>query len=166
MNYISKYDSPVGEIKLLSDGEFLKRLLIKGQRNILDNIKEYQYNDNLEIFKKTKKWLDMYFSGKVPNINIPIKLEGTKFRINVWNKLLDIPYGKTVTYKNIADEIAKEKNIKKMSAQAVGGAVGHNLIAIIVPCHRVVGTDGSLVGYGGGINIKRKLLEIEKILDP
>ena len=165
MNYICKYDSPVGEIKILSDGTFLKKLLIKGQGDVLENIKEYQYNDNLEIFKNTKKWLDMYFEGKEPKIDIPIKLEGTDFRINVWNKLLEIPYGKTVTYKNIADEIAKERNIKKMSAQAVGGAVGHNPIAIIVPCHRVIGTDGSLVGYGGGINLKQKLLKIEKVLD-
>ena len=165
MNYICEYDSPVGEIKFLSDGKFLKKLLIKGQGDVLENIKEYQYNDNLEIFNNTKKWLDMYFEGKEPKIDIPIKLEGTDFRINVWNKLLEIPYGKTVTYKYIADEIAKERNIKKMSAQAVGGAVGHNPIAIIVPCHRVIGTDGSLVGYGGGINLKQKLLKIEKILD-
>ena len=163
MDYFCKCKSPVGDIELLSDGKHLTRLSIKGQPNALEKNKEYKYNDDLYVFKTTKKWLDQYFSGKEPKIEIPIKLEGTEFRRRVWDILLEIPYGKTVSYKYIADKIAKERNIKKMSAQAVGGAVGHNPIAIIVPCHRVIGADGSLIGYGGGIHLKEKLLKIEGI---
>lgn len=163
MNYFCKYNSPLGEIELLSDGQFLKKLSISGQISVLEKIEEYNYKDNLEVFKKTKIWLDKYFLGEEPKIKIPIKLEGTEFRKRVWKILLEIPYGKTITYKYIADYIAKERNIKKMSAQAVGGAVGHNPISIIVPCHRVIGSNGTLVGYSGGINIKDKLLKIEGI---
>ncbi|MCI9063856.1 MAG: methylated-DNA--[protein]-cysteine S-methyltransferase [Clostridia bacterium] len=164
MNYICKYNSPVGEIELLSDGVYLKRLSIKGQTSVLDVIKDYEFEEELEVFDKTRKWLNEYFEGKEPKIKIPIKLDGTEFRQRVWKKLSEIPYGKTITYKEIADEIAKERNIEKMSSQAVGGAVGHNPISIIIPCHRVIGTDGSLTGYAGGIAIKEKLLRIEKII--
>ena len=160
MNYISKYDSPIGEITLISDGENLTGLYIKGQT---ENINEAIYNDDLEIFYKTKEWLNKYFSGIQPRIKIPIKLEGTEFRRQVWDILLEIPYGKTITYGDIAKKIALKRNIKRMSAQAVGGAVGHNPISIIVPCHRVIGSKGSLTGYAGGIDLKIKLLEIEKV---
>lgn len=160
MNYTCKYNSPIGEIGLLSNGENLTGLWLKGQ-NIPSE--KMEYKEDLEVFIKTKKWLDEYFEGKEPTQNIPLKLEGTEFRKEVWNILLKIPYGKTITYGDIAKEIAKRKGIKRMSAQAVGGAVGHNPIAIIVPCHRVIGANGRLTGYAGGIDLKEKLLKIEEI---
>ncbi len=117
----------------------------------------------MPIFDKTIKWLDIYFSGQEPDFTPEYKIENlTPFRKQVIDIMNKIPYGKTITYNDIAKKIAKSKGIEKMSAQAVGGAVGWNPICIIIPCHRVVGTNGSLVGYGGGINNKIKLLEIEK----
>lgn len=161
MTYINYYKSPMGELLLEADETGLtgvwfdkeKYFSVKKITNI--SVKES------DIFKKTKKWLDIYFSGKAPDIKIPLHLKGTEFRKRVWEILLDIPYGKTVSYGMIAKKIAAETG-KKMSAQAVGGAVGSNDIAIIVPCHRVIGADGSLTGYTGGLDKKVKLLEIEK----
>ena len=122
-------------------------------------------NDNLDIFKRTKKWLDRYFNGEKPQISeLPLSPKGSEFRQCVWKILCEIPYGETCTYKEIADIIAKEQGVDKMSAQAVGGAVGHNPISIIIPCHRVVGSDGSLTGYAGGIETKIKLLKLEGVL--
>ena len=117
----------------------------------------------MPIFDETKKWLDIYFSGKNPDFTPKYKIENlTPFRKQVIGIMNEIPYGKTITYNDIAKEIAKSKGIERMSAQAVGGAVGWNPICIIIPCHRVIGSDGSLTGYGGGINNKIKLLEIER----
>lgn len=162
---ISKYNSPVGIIALASKGNNLIGLWIENQKHYLHSIKEeIQENDNDEIIKKAKEWLDKYFKGENPNISeLPLNPIGTEFQISVWNILKDIPYGEVITYKNIADKIAKEKNIEKMSSQAVGQAVGHNPISIIIPCHRVVGSNGSLTGYAGGIDIKIKLLKHEKV---
>lgn len=161
MKYISKYNSPIGIITMLSDGTNLTNLWIHGQPEVKGKfIEKY----DLDVFDKTRNWLKEYFIGKEPQIKIPLKLKGTEFRKMVWNYLLQIPYGKTVTYKDIAILVAKEKNINKMSAQAIGGAVGHNPISIIVPCHRVIGTNGELTGYAGGIHFKKELLKIEKIL--
>lgn len=121
-------------------------------------------NDNIEILIKTKKWLDSYFSGKRPDINeLDINLIGSEFRKNVWEILKNIPYGETTTYKEIAKILANQKEISRMSAQAVGGAVGHNPISIIIPCHRVIGSDGSLTGYAGGLDKKIYLLEHERV---
>ena len=161
MNYTCKYNSPIGEINLASDGQNLIGLWLKGQNMPTE---EMECKEDLEVFIKTRKWLDEYFKGIEPTQNIPLKLEGTKFRKEVWNILLKIPYGKTITYGDIAKELAKRKGIKKMSAQAIGGAVGHNPISIIVPCHRVIGANGKLTGYAGGIDLKEKLLKIEGIL--
>lgn len=110
----------------------------------------------------TKKWLDIYFSGNIPGFLPPVALDGTDFQLRVWSKLLKIPYGKTVTYGELAKEIANEMGKAKMSAQAVGNAVGKNPIAIIIPCHRVIGADGSLTGFAGGLEIKKELLMLEK----
>lgn len=110
----------------------------------------------------TKKWLDIYFSGNIPGFLPPVALNGTDFQLRVWSKLLKIPYGKTVTYGELAKEIANEMGKAKMSAQAVGNAVGKNPIAIIIPCHRVIGADGSLTGFAGGLEIKKELLMLEK----
>ena len=160
MKYKCKYNSPLGKITMLSDGDYLTNLWIKGQPEVFGEFKE---KEDLKIKKKKKKWLDEYFQGKEPKVEVPIKFEGTEFRKEVWNILLEIPYGKTTTYGEIAKKIAEKKQIKTMSAQAIGGAVGHNPISIIVPCHRVLGTDGRLTGYAGGISLKVALLNIEKI---
>lgn len=116
-----------------------------------------------KILGDTKKWLDLYFSGEDPNFTPKLKLEGTEFRKDVWKILLEIPYGETLTYKDIANKLIASGKYERMSSQAVGGAVGHNPISIIIPCHRVVGTSGSLTGYAGGLARKVRLLELEGI---
>ena len=163
--YYFVYNSPLGEMIAKSDGENLLGLYFSNQRYFNQtHIKGYVENDTLLIFKKVKNYLDDYFSGKiVDNINIPIELEGTDFRKKVWEILKNIPYGKTISYKEIADIIAKHTH-KRMSARAVGGAVGHNPISIIIPCHRVLGSNGKMTGYAGGIARKVKLLQIQNIL--
>lgn len=118
---------------------------------------------NLPVFEQTAKWLDIYFSGKNPDFTPPLFLSSTSFRNEVWKILLTIPYGKIMTYGEIAKLMAENRGVEKMSAQSVGGAVGHNPISIIVPCHRAVGTDGSLTGYAGGVDIKEKLLKFENV---
>lgn len=163
MVYISKYKSPVGNISIASKDNKLIGLWIEGQKYFLSSIKEdIKVDENLEILVKTKKWLDRYFNKEKPDIReLDIAPIGSDFRKNVWEKLIDIPYGKVITYNDIAKRIAKEKGIHKMSAQAVGGAVSHNPISIIIPCHRVVGTNGNLIGYAGGIEKKIYLLKHE-----
>lgn len=116
----------------------------------------------LPVFEETIRWLDIYFSGKAPDFTPPIFMRSTQFRKDIWEILLSIHYGHTMTYGKIADIIAKRKGLRRMAAQAVGGAVGHNPVSLIIPCHRVVGTNGSLTGYAGGIDKKVKLLTIEK----
>lgn len=114
------------------------------------------------VLAEAKRWLDVYFSGKVPDFTPPLHPVGSAFRRSVWEILLQIPYGQTTTYGEIARQLAEKQGLPRMSAQAVGGAVGHNEISIIIPCHRVVGTSGSLTGYAGGISKKEKLLELER----
>ena len=162
---IAHYNSPIGDILLASKDNRLIGLWIENQKYYLSNFKEeLQEVDNNKILNKTKKWLDRYFNGEKPKVEeLEIKLVGSTFRKSVWKILMSIPYGKVVTYNDIAKQIAKEKGIKQMSAQAVGGAVGHNPISIIIPCHRVVGSNGSLTGYAGGIKRKQYLLEHEKV---
>ena len=163
MMYKTNYDSPVGQLLLTSDGESLTSLWIKNQKYYLYKIDdELIDNDNLEIFNQVKSWLDKYFNGEKISINrLKLKPQGTKFQKEVWKILCDIPYGKITTYKDIANKITKNLRKDKMSAQAVGGAVGHNPISIIIPCHRVVGINGNLTGYAGGIDKKIRLLQIE-----
>lgn len=169
MDYMCKYKSKIGNIIIVSDGENLTGLWFEGQKYFLNLFDECE--ENLEIFEKTKKWLDIYFSGNEPDFSIPVLFVGTEFRVKIWNILKEIPYGKVITYGDIAKKIAEEKGIKKMSAQAVGTAVGHNPISIIVPCHRVIGNNNNLTGYAGGLERKKKLLELEgwdisKMIDP
>lgn len=161
MNYMCKYNSEIGNIIIVSDGENLTGLWFEGQKHFLNLFEEQE--EELEIFTKTKKWLDIYFSGKKPKFSIPVLFSGTEFRVKVWNILKEIPYGEVITYGDIAKRLAEEKGIKKMSAQAVGAAVGHNPISIIVPCHRVIGNNNNLTGYAGGLDKKKRLLEIEGI---
>ncbi|MCL2610069.1 MAG: methylated-DNA--[protein]-cysteine S-methyltransferase [Defluviitaleaceae bacterium] len=158
------YKSPVGIMTLASNGKELIGLWIEDQKyhgtTLYENMVK---NDNLPIFEQTKKWLDTYFEGKKPDFNeLPLAPIGGEFRQSIWKILCEIPYGKVVTYGDIAKKIAKQMGKKSMSSQAVGGAVGHNPIGIIIPCHRVVGSNGSLTGYAGGIDIKIKLLELEE----
>lgn len=163
MTYIYHYHSPLGGITLSSNGTELTGLWFDGQKYFGDTLgKEYE-EKNLPIFDETACWLDIYFSGKSPDFTPSLSMETTPFRKAVWKIMLTIPYGRTMTYGEIAKEIAKQKGLPKMSAQAVGGAVGHNSISLIVPCHRVVGTNGSLTGYSGGIDKKVKLLTLEKV---
>ena len=160
MEYIKKYNSKIGTICLSSDGEYLTGLWFLNSHD--QNKHSNCIEKDLDIFDETVKWLNIYFSGKCPNFTPKYKIENlTPFRKKVIDIMLDIPYGSLVTYKDIAIQIAKERNIDKMSSQAVGNAVGWNPICIIIPCHRVIGSNMNLTGYGGGINNKIKLLEVE-----
>ncbi len=163
MIYYCEHPSPVGKLFLASRGEALAGLWIEGQKYFKGSIKEeFCENSSLEIFTLAKRWLDGYFDGKNPSPEaLPLEPEGSAFRKAVWKLLLRIPYGELTTYGAIAKQIAKESGRTTMSSQAVGGAVGHNPISIIIPCHRVVGASGSLTGYAGGIGIKEKLLLLE-----
>lgn len=153
--YITTCMSPLGKITLGSDGAALVGLWFEGQKYFLAQYKEVEINDDLEIFKETKLWLDEYFNGKNPEITMKLVASGTKFQQKVWSELLKIPYGKTVTYGDIA------KKLKIKSGQAVGGAVGRNPISVIIPCHRVVGKNNTLTGYAGGVDKKLALLKLE-----
>ena len=162
MEYIHHYMSPLGGITIASDGEALTGLWFDGQKYFEANLSEEHEEKRLEIFDITDKWLDIYFSGQKPDFLPKLHLIGTDFQREVWDILLEIPYGQTVTYGEIARKIADKRGLKTMSAQAVGGAVGHNRVSVIVPCHRVIGSDGSLTGYAGGIERKIRLLDIEQ----
>ncbi|WP_407393975.1 methylated-DNA--[protein]-cysteine S-methyltransferase [Methanobrevibacter sp.] len=155
--YSTDYSSPIGEMLIVSDGEAICGVWFYGQKHF-PKFKEIIKDDNLAIFKDVKQWFDEYFKGLNPKINFKLKPQGTDFRLKVWKILTEIPYGETRTYGQIARMISP-----KMSAQAVGGAVGHNPIAIIIPCHRVLGSDGKLTGYAGGIDKKIELLKVEDI---
>ena len=161
--YKTECNSPIGKLTLCATKDALIGVWIEGQKYFCDTVSETIENDDLKIFDETKKWLHEYFKGNKPKIN-DLKLApiGNEFRQRVWKILCEIPYGETITYGEIAGIIAKEKGIKRMSAQAVGGAVGHNPISIIIPCHRVVGKNGSLTGYAGGLEVKKYLLNLEK----
>lgn len=163
MLYYKKLASPLGEITLRSNGEALTGLWF------VDD-KHYGAKDiagaalaDLELFMQAEAWLAEYFAGREPKVSVPLKLQGSEFQMQVWRLMQDIPYGRLVTYGDIAKKIAAQKGLARMSAQAVGGAVGHNPLCIIVPCHRVVGANGSLTGYGGGMWRKVRLLELEKV---
>ncbi len=162
MTYTWNYNSPLGKILLAADNDGLTGLWFEGQKYFAKNLSEETEEKETEIIKEAEKWLDIYFSGREPDFMPKLKFTGTEFQNEVWEILCTIPYGKTVTYGFIAEQMAKKRQKKSMSAQAVGSAVGHNEISIIVPCHRVVGTNGSLTGYAGGIEKKIKLLELEK----
>ena len=164
MIYTAHYKSPIGDILLASKNNKLIGLWIEGQKYYLSCLKDEIKDEDTEILIKTKKWLDRYFKGEKPSINeLDLDPIGSDFRKDVWKILCKIPYGEVTTYKNIADTIAKENGLKKMSSQAVGGAVSHNPISIIIPCHRVVGSNGSLTGYAGGIDKKVYLLKHENV---
>ncbi len=154
--FTAHYNSPLGGMTMASDGQGLAALWFDGTR------KEARFADRmpatkaLPVFEETRRWLDLYFAGEKPDFIPPLAPEGTPFQQRVWNILLTISYGKTMSYGDVARCISPI-----MSAQAIGGAVGRNPIGIIIPCHRVIGADGSLTGYGGGLERKRWMLEME-----
>lgn len=161
MHYIGKYESPLGGITLASDGKSLTGLWFDGQKYFADGLPKEHTKKNLPVFEQTAKWLDIYFSGRDPGPVPPIStVNASPFRRRVWEILLEIPFGQTTTYGNIAKLMERETG-KRVSAQAVGGAIGRNRISVIIPCHRVVGTNGSLTGYAGGTDKKFALLKNE-----
>lgn len=164
MNFYASYQSPLGPITMASDGDVLIGLWFDGQKYDRSTLGESAVeNVNLPIFEQVFRWLDSYFSGEQPDFIPPLKINGSHFKQMVSEIMLSIPYGATMTYGDIANEMAKRMGKKSMSAQAVGGAVSHNAISIIVPCHRVMGSNGSLTGYAGGIHRKKALLNIEHL---
>ena len=161
MNYLTNYSSPIGDMAIISDGQSINRVSFLNQKYFKPSlVDEISSEDDLEIFAKAKAYLDDYFKGLNPEIDFKLNPHGTDFRLKVWKLLLEIPYGETVTYGQIAQKISPT-----MAAQAVGGAVGANPIAIMIPCHRVIGKNGDLTGYAAGLDKKIELLKIEGVLD-
>ncbi|MBQ6508568.1 MAG: methylated-DNA--[Flexilinea sp.] len=162
MDFIHHYRSPLGGMTLASDGEALTGLWFDGQKYFGSTLSAEYGESPLPVFDQTAAWLDIYFSGRAPEFIPPLNLRAAPFRRSVWEILLTVPFGHTVTYGEIAAILAKQKGSPRMSAQAVGGAVGHNPVSLIIPCHRVLGSDGSLTGYAGGLEKKEWLLKMEK----
>ena len=162
MQYTSHYNSPLGDILLAADEAGLTGLWFEGQKYFARSLDREHEEKDTPLLETARRWLDVYFSGKEPDFTVPLHFTGTAFQKEVWEILCTIPYGHTMTYGEIAGQFAAKRGLPHMSAQAVGGAVGRNAISILVPCHRVVGTNGSLTGYAGGIDKKIKLLQLEK----
>lgn len=162
MTFIQHYDSPLGGILLAADEIGLTGLWFDGQKYFARDLSAERVEQNTPALSEAKRWLDIYFTGREPDFTPPLHPIGSAFRRDVWEMLLQIPYGQTITYGGIARQLAAKRGLPRLSAQAVGGAVGHNEISVIIPCHRVVGTNGSLTGYAGGIDKKVKLLELER----
>ncbi len=162
----SIYKSPLGGILVAADDTGLTGLWFDGAKYFADRLDPEHEEKATPILQQALEWLNIYFSGREPHFYPPLHITGTPFQLSVWKTLQKIPYGKTLSYGKIAAEIARQKGLPRMSPQAVGGAVGHNGISIIIPCHRVIGTNGSLTGYAGGIDKKEKLLALENTQCP
>ena len=163
MEYLHHYDSPLGTIILASDGSTLTGSWFEDQKYIPEHIKNQSSESYLPVFDHAVEWLTIYFSGNEPSFLPPLSFQTTPFRKSVLELLQKIPYGQTTTYREISNQIAKERHINSMSAQAVGGAIGHNPLSLFIPCHRVIGSNGSLTGYAGGLHRKIELLKLEGI---
>ncbi|MDO5401457.1 MAG: methylated-DNA--[protein]-cysteine S-methyltransferase [Eubacteriales bacterium] len=163
MQYTSTYQSPVGEILLAADEIGLTGLWFEGEKFYALSLDPVHTRKEVPVFSEAKRWLDIYFSGREPDFMPPLHMIGSPFQMEVWALLQKIPYGQTTTYGELAGQIAGQRGLRRMSAQAVGGAVGHNELSILVPCHRVVGASGSLTGYAGGVNKKHFLLTLEGV---
>ena len=173
MLYKKIYESLVREILIIFDEENLLGLYLESQKEFEEKLKDEEIKfielkasddfdeEKFKILRLTEDWLDKYFAGKDPGFLPPIEVSGSEFRKDVWEILLTIPYGETRTYKEVGEELLKSGKYERVSNQAVGGAVGHNPISLIIPCHRVIGSDGNLRGYAGGLDVKRRLLELE-----
>ena len=162
MTFTQHYDSPLGGILLAADETGLTGLWFEGQKYFGRGLSAKRAERETPALSEARRWLDVYFAGSAPDFTPPLHPAGTDFQRAVWEMLLQIPYGRTMTYGEIARRVAETQGLPSMSAQAVGGAVGHNPISLVIPCHRVVGTNGSLTGYAGGIDRKMKLLELER----
>ena len=162
MIYTQHYESPLAGILLAADETGLTGLWFDGEKYYADNLAAEHEARDTQALGAAKRWLDVYFAGKEPDFLPPLHPIGSAFRQEVWQLLLEIPYGQTTTYGALARRLAERRGLRHMSAQAVGGAVGHNEISILIPCHRVVGTSGSLTGYAGGIDKKLSLLRLEQ----
>ena len=162
MDYTHHVRSPLGGITLASDGGSIIGLWFDDQKFFGGTLSEHHSERKLPIFEETERWLEIYFSGRIPDFTPKLCMRASAFRRAVWETMLAIPYGQTMTYGQIAGRVAGESGQKRMSAQAVGGAVAHNAISLIIPCHRVVGADGSLTGYASGIDRKIRLLQLEQ----
>ena len=162
MHYINRYHSPLGTILLAADDTGLTGLWFEDQKYFAQGLDKETEEKEFSVFQTARRWLDVYFSGQAPDFQVPLHFQGTAFQKEVWEILLSIPYGGTTTYGAIAKQLAAKRGLPHLSAQAVGSAVGHNKISSIVPCHRVIGADGSLTGYAGGIWRKEKLLALEQ----
>ena len=162
MQYISHYNSELGDILLAADDKSLTGLWFEGQKYYARGLEPGYTEKETPAIEAAKSWLDAYFEGKRPDIYVPLHLKGTDFQLSVWEELCSIPYGSTSSYGDIAEKLVSDKEKANMLSRAVGNAVGHNPISIIVPCHRVIGSDGRLTGYAGGIDRKKKLLALEK----
>lgn len=163
MIYTQHYESPLGGILLAADEIGLTGLWFDGEKYYADNLAAEHEARDTQALGAAKRWLGVYFAGKEPDFLPPLHPIGSAFRQEVWQLLLEIPYGQTTTYGALARRLAERRGLRHMSAQAVGGAVGHNEISILIPCHRVVGTSGSLTGYAGGIDKKLSLLRLEQV---
>lgn len=163
MEYTSIYQTPLGNVLLAADEAGLTGLWFEGAKFYAAGLSLGHVEKELPVFETAKEWLAVYFTGRNPDFFPPVHLIGSPFRTRVWEILLQIPYGQTMTYGELAARIAEERGIPRMSAQAVGGAVAHNPISVMVPCHRMVGSNGSLTGYAGGISRKSALLTLEGV---
>ena len=161
MAYVQHYDSPLGGILLAADESGITGLWFDGQKYFARDLPAERVEQSTPALAEAKRWLDIYFTGREPDFLPPLHPAGSLFQQAVWALLLQIPYGQTVTYGQLAARLAAERGLARMSAQAVGGAVGRNRISLIIPCHRVLGADGSLTGYAGGLDRKAKLLAWE-----
>lgn len=162
MDYTHHVRSPLGGMTLASDGSAIIGLWFDDQKYFADTLSAQHAEKKLPIFEEAERWLEVYFSGKAPDFMPKLCMRASAFRKAVWEILLTIPYGETMSYGQIAARLSTETGKKRMSAQAVGGAVAHNAISLIIPCHRVIGADGSLTGYAGGLDRKVRLLQLEQ----
>lgn len=161
MTFTQSYLSPLGELLLSADEQGLTGLWFLGQKYFASGLASERIEEKTPILAEAEAWLDAYFRGVQPGALPPLHPAGTAFQQAVWALLLEIPYGQTATYGELARRLAAKRGLPRLSAQAVGGAVGHNRISILIPCHRVVGANGSLTGYAGGVDRKLRLLSLE-----
>ena len=162
MDYLTHYESPLGDMTIASDGKSLTGLWFDGQKYFASTLyAEHKENDSLPVFDAVRRWLDIYFCGEKPGFTPPLLLRGSQFQQRVWKQLLCIGYGQTTTYGELGRMVTQTHGLTKVCARAVGGAVGHNPISLIIPCHRVVGAGGKLTGYAGGVERKASLLKME-----
>lgn len=166
MDYRFSLDSPLGKLTLASDGEALTGLWFEGQKHFAAGLSDAAEERPLPVFAETARWLELYFAGDAPDFTPPLRPSGTPFQREVWALLRQIPYGGTATYGELAARIGEVRGLSRFSARAVGGAVGRNPISLLIPCHRVLGADGSLTGYAGGTERKAALLRLEGVLLP